>query len=151
MKVKEMMSKDINSISPDMDAQEALKLLQKMKISGLPVIDDNHKLIGMFTEKEALSAILPSYIEKVGRFVYQDNPKAVKQKIANFRNMKAKDLMRHQVVTVDEDTNLYEVARIMLTQKIRRIPVINKGKKVVGIVSRGDITRAVFEEEEKQI
>lgn len=150
MKVKDIMEKDITCISPETNAKKAFELLQKMQISGLPVIDDKNKLVGMFTEKEALSAILPSYIEKVGRFVYQDNPKAVKQKIANFCNMEVKDLTRHQVVTVDEDTNLYEVARIMLTQKTRRIPVINKENIVVGIVSRGDITKAVFEEEEKQ-
>lgn len=149
MKVKEVMKKDVTHISPDMNAQEALKLLQKMDISGLPVIDDNHKLVGMFTEKEALSAILPSYIEKVGLFIYQDNPKAVKQKIANFRNIQVKKIMRNQVIAVDEDTNLYEVARIMLTQKIRRIPILNKEKLVVGIVARGDITKAVFEEEER--
>jgi CBS domain-containing protein len=149
MKVKEIMEQKVTYLSPGMNALEALKLLQKMKISGLPVIDSNNKLVGMFTEKEALSAILPSYIEKVGRFIYQDNPKAVKQKIANFRNTEVAKLMRNQVVTVDEDTNLYEVARIMLTQKIRRIPVINKEKLVVGIVSRGDITKAVFEEEER--
>ena len=148
MKVKEIMTKDVTRVSPEMNAQEALKLLQKMQISGLPVIDDQNKLVGMFTEKEALSAILPSYIEKVGRFVYQEDSKAVKQKVATFRNMKVKDLMRRQVVTVDEDTNLCEVAHIMLTQKVRRIPILNKENIVVGIVSRGDITRALFEEQD---
>jgi CBS domain-containing protein len=146
MKVKEIMKKDVNHISPETNAQEALELLQKMDISGLPVIDEKNKLVGMFTEKEALASILPSYIENVGRFIYQENPKASKQKIAAFRNMKVKDLMRRQVITVDEDTNLYEVARIMLTQKVRRIPVLNKENLVVGIISRGDITKALFEE-----
>ena len=148
MKVKEIMERNVTHISPEMSVQEALELLQKMQISGLPVIDNNNKLVGMFTEKEVLSAILPSYIETVGRFVYQDNPKAVKQKIANFRNIEVKKLMRSQVVTIDEDTNLYEVARIMLTQKIRRIPVLNKEKAIVGIVSRGDIMKAILKEQE---
>ncbi|MDD5454988.1 MAG: CBS domain-containing protein [Candidatus Ratteibacteria bacterium] len=147
MEVKEIMTKDINYISPETNAYEALKMLQKMQISGLPVIDDNNKLMGMFTEKEALAAILPSYIEKVGRFVYRENPKASKQKLSAFRNAKVKDFMRCEVVTVDEDTNLYEAARIMLTQKIRRIPVINKDNVVVGVVSRGDIVKALFEEQ----
>jgi CBS domain-containing protein len=146
MKVKEIMEKDVNRISPETNAQEALKLLQKMQISGLPVIDEKNKLVGMFTEKEALASILPSYIENVGRFIYREDPKAGKQKVAAFRNMKVKDLMRRQVITVDEETNLYEVARIMLTQKIRRIPVLNKENIVVGIISRGDITKALFEE-----
>jgi CBS domain-containing protein len=62
------------------------------------------------------------------------------------RGFKVKELMRKDVVTVDEDTTLCEVARLMLTQKARRIPVLNKTKDVVGIVSRGDIVRALFAE-----
>ena len=146
MKVKEVMTKDVISITPDTNASEALELLLKMRISGLPVLDEKNKLVGMFTEKEVLSAILPSYVEKVGRFMYQENPKAVKQKTLAFRNLKVKDVMRRTSVTLDEDTTLCEVARIMLTQKARRTPVLNKAKEVVGIVARGDVVEAIFKE-----
>ena len=146
MKVKEIMTKDIISITPDTNASEALELLLKMRISGLPVLDEKNKLVGMFTEKEVLSAILPSYVENVGRFMYQENPKAVKQKTLTFRNLKVKDVMRKTSVTLDEDITLCEVARIMLTQKARRTPVLNKAKEVVGIVARGDVVEALFKE-----
>ena len=146
MKVKEIMTKDITSITPDTNASEALELLLKMRISGLPVLDEKNKLVGMFTEKEVLSAILPSYIEKVGRFMYQENPKAVKQKTLAFRHLKVKGVMRRTSVTLDEDTTLCEVARIMLTQKARRITILNKAKEVVGIVARGDVVEALFKE-----
>lgn len=146
MKVKEIMTKDVTSVSPDTNAKEALDLLMKMRISGLPVIDDKNKLVGMFTEKEVLMEILPSYIEKVGRFMYRENPKAVRQKVIALCAMKVKDIMRREVVTIDEDTTLCEVARIMLTQKARRLPVFNKASEVVGIVSRGDVVKALFEE-----
>lgn len=146
MKVREIMTKEVTSVSPDANAKEALELLRKMQISGLPVIDETNKLVGMFTEKEVLTAILPSYVEKVGRFMYQENPKAVKQKVASLSTVKVKDIMRKEVVTVDEDTALCEVARLMLTQKARRLPVINKTGEVVGIVARGDVVKALFEE-----
>ena len=146
MKVKEIMTKDVISITPDTNASEALELLLKMRISGLPVLDEKNKLVGMFTEKEVLSAILPSYIEKVGRFMYQENPKAVKQKTLAFRHLKVKGVMRRTSVTLDEDTTLCEVARIMLTQKARRITILNKAKEVVGIVARGDVVEALFKE-----
>lgn len=146
MKVKEIMTKEVKSVSPKMNAQEALELLQKMQISGLPVIDDKNQLVGMFTEKEILAKILPSYVETVGRFIYQDNPKAVRQKIINLRSMCVKDIMRKTIVTIDEDATLCEVARIMLTQKARRCPVLNKKQEVNGIVSRGDVVKALFEE-----
>lgn len=148
MRVKEIMTKEVTSVCADTNAQEALELLQKMQISGLPVIE-NKKLVGMFTEKEVLSAILPSYVEKVGRFIYEENPKAVKQKIIALRGIKVREVMRKEVITVDEDTTLCEVARIMLTQKARRLPVFNKTKEVIGIISRGDVVKALFGEYSK--
>jgi len=146
MKIKEIMKKEVVSVKPEDNAIEVLNLLLKMQISGLPVIDAQGKLKGMLTEKEVLAHILPSYVEKVGRFIYDENPKAVRQKILSLRTMKIKDIMRREVVTVNEDTALCEVARTMLTQKARRIPVLNKAKEVVGIVSRGDVVKALFEE-----
>jgi len=149
MKVRDVMTREITSVSPEMSARDALHLLQKMQISGLPVIDDNGKLLGMFTEKDILSHILPSYLEKVGRFIYEDNPKAIKKKFSELSNKMVKQLMRKDVLTVAEDTALCEVAKIMLTQKVRRIPVLDKSAKVVGIVARNDILRGMLEESQK--
>ena len=146
MKTKEIMSKDVVSIKPDDNAKDALNLLFKMQISGLPVIDGKNKLVGMFTEKDILRNILPSYIERVGVFVYEENPKSIKKKFQDLVNLTVSQLMRKDVINVDEDTSLCEVARLMLTQKVRRIPVLNKEKKVVGIVAREDIVKAYTKE-----
>jgi len=146
MKIREIMTKEVKSISPDATAQEVLDLLGKLEISGLPVIDDKNKLAGMFTEKNILSYILPSYIEKVGRFVYEENPKTTKKKFAQLSKIKVSQLIRREVITTSEDTTLCEVARLMLTQKARRIPVVDKNGRVVGIVARADILKAFAKE-----
>lgn len=146
MRVKEIMVKDVVSIKPDNNAKEALTLLFKMQISGLPVIDTQGRLVGMFTEKDILTAILPSYIEKVGRFVYEENPKSIKKKFEGLVNLTVSQLMRKDVVTVDENASLCEVAHLILTQKVRRIPVLNKEKRVVGIIVREDIVKAYARE-----
>jgi CBS domain-containing protein len=146
MKVREMMTKQVTRISPDVSAKEALDLLLKMQISGLPVISKDGKLVGMFTEKDILINILPSYIEKVGSFVYEENPKSIKRKLQDLLNLSVSRLMRKDVVTVDENMSLCEVARLMLTQKVRRIPVLDKEKRVVGIVAREDIIKAYVRE-----
>jgi predicted transcriptional regulator len=146
MKIKEIMSKDVVSIKPDDNAKDALNLLFKMQISGLPVINTQGKLVGMFTEKDILSQILPSYLEKIGRFVYEENPKSIKKKFQDLTNLPVSQLMRKDAITINENTSLCEVARLMLTQKVRRIPVLNNEKKVVGIVAREDIVRAYARE-----
>ena len=146
MKVKEIMNKEVVSIKPDDNAQEALVLLFKMEISGLPVIDEKGGLAGMFTEKDILAHILPSYIEKVGRFIYEEDPKSIKNKLLELNKIKVSQLMRREVLTTTEDTALCEVARIMLTQRARRLPVLDKEKRVVGIVAREDIVRTYAKE-----
>lgn len=147
MKVKDIMIKEVKSLKPDDAVKDALAILFKMRISGLPVIDAKGRLAGMFTEKEVLTKILPSYVDKVGKFVYEKNPKALKQKIEALFGLKVSDVMRSDVVTVSEDAAVYEVAHLMLTQKARRIPVLAaSGAAVVGIISREDILKALFEE-----
>jgi CBS domain-containing protein len=146
MKVKEIMTKNVTSILPEINTKEALGLLLKMQISGLPVIDEKNKLVGMFTEKAFLRNILPSYIERVGRFVYEENPKSIKKKFEGLANLPVSQLMRKDVITVNEDASLCEVAHLMLTQKIRRIPVLDNQKRTVGIVAREDIIKAYVKE-----
>lgn len=150
MKIKEIMAKEVVSVKPDTSAKDALGVLFKMQISGLPVIDAEGKLAGMFTEKEILSYTLPSYIEKVGKFIYEENPKSTKKKFMELGKIKVSQLMRKDVVTTSEDTGLCEVARLMLIQKARRIPVVDKTGRVVGIVARGDILNAFARETETQ-
>jgi CBS domain-containing protein len=140
------MTQAVKGLAPEATALEALQVLTELKISGLPVIDKSNKLVGMFTEKEILAHILPKYFEQVGAFAYADNPKAVKQKIKNFASLKVEDIMRREVISVEENTALCEAAHIMLVNKARRLPVLNAAKQVVGIASRGDIVKALFQE-----
>jgi CBS domain-containing protein len=151
MKIKEIMEKEVVSVKPDDTVRDALIFLFKMRISGLPVIDARGKLVGMFTEKDVLSYILPSYIEKVGRFIYEENPKSIKKKFMELDKVKVSQLMRRDVITTDEDAALCEVARIVLTQKTRRLPVVDKSGRVVGIVAREDVVKAYAREAEWKI
>jgi CBS domain-containing protein len=143
MKVKDVMIREVKSLSSDTTAKEALGLLEEMQISGLPVIDKDGKLVGMFTEKDILAFVLPSYLQKVGKFIYEEEPKAIKKKFSELSNIKVSQLMRKEVVTAGEEVNLGEVARVMLTQKARRIPVVDKSGKVVGIIARCDVLKAM--------
>jgi len=151
MKVKDIMKRDVASLKPEDNALEALNLLFKRQISGLPVIDASGRLLGMFTEKSVLSHVLPSYIEQVGTFIYEDDPKSTKKKFTELNTLKVGKLMKKEVLTTTEDTALSEVARLMLTEKARRLPVIDKTGRVVGIVARCDILMALAKEAELPI
>ena len=148
MKVENIMVRDVRSILPDIPIGQATEELFRYKISGLPVIDKDGKLVGMFTEKDILRYVLPGYLKQVGSFVYQDDPKIIGSKVKELlRDKKVRDVMREQVVTVGPQASLSEVARTMLTEKVRRIPVVDKQNKVIGIIAREDVVKAFMKAE----
>jgi len=145
MKVRDIMVKDVISISPKVSIKDAVAQLRKIKISGLPVVDTNNKLVGMFTEKGMLRYILPGYIKKVGAFVYHNNARVIKNRVQELLNERAvEDIMQKEVVTVDADASIAELARLMLTHSIRRVPVVMHDGTMVGIVAREDVIKTVI-------
>ncbi len=139
MKIGEIMTKDVMILSPEMTAAEAIRVLLDRRISGLPVADASGKLVGIFTEKDLLKAVLPSYVSKVGRFIYENNPQTIKNKITKLVHLKIADLMRKDVVKVGPETAVSEVAHIMLTQNVRRVPVVDPHGLILGIAARSDV------------
>jgi len=143
--VKDVMSKKVKSIPPEIDARRALSILLKSGSSGLPVIDKRGRLLGLFTEKEILRAILPTYLSKVGAFIYGKDSKSELKKLAHLGKFKVVDIMRKEMVTLSESTPLTEVSHVMLTRNERRV-IVTRGHKVVGIITRCDVVRALAEE-----
>src|SRR3989338_725728 len=123
-KVKDVMSTDIKHVSPGMNAKEALKMLIETGMSGFPVIDSGNNLVGVFTEREILKAILPVYVKDVGTFIYADDSKSELKKIESLEKFKVSDLMRKDVPTIDAEASLMEALRIMLPRSERRVVVI---------------------------
>ncbi|MFH1655752.1 MAG: CBS domain-containing protein [Candidatus Omnitrophota bacterium] len=141
MRVETIMVKEVITLKQEMNVQDAMQKLMERKISGLPVVDDNNKVVGMFTEKSILMEILPSYVEKVGHFVYEVDPKKLIDKVEKLHQIKVKEIMRKEVITVKKDTSLTEVAKIMLVQKIRRIPVVDDDNSLIGLIARQDVLK----------
>ncbi|MGE5279908.1 MAG: HPP family protein [Deltaproteobacteria bacterium] len=141
MKISELMTKDVRTLAPDTPVSQAVALLVELKISGLPVVDASRKLVGIFTEKDVLKAVLPSYVAQVGPFVYENSPQTIKNKVAKVALTRVGDLMQRDVVKAGVATSVSEVARIMVTQNVRRVPVVDGDGKIAGIVSRSDVLR----------
>jgi CBS domain-containing protein len=117
----------------------------RSRTSGLPVLDRRGTVVGVFTEKEVLKAILPSYVKDVGDFIYGEDSKAELKKLCRLEKSKVRDVMRKEVPTVSGETSLTEVSRIMLTRSERRV-VVTRGRKAIGVITRSDVVRALAEE-----
>jgi len=132
MKIGDIMTTEIKSIKPDISVKEAAIILFNSQISGLPVVDKDNKLIGNFTEKDIL------------RFIYEDDSKALTKKVENLANLKVSDIMSKEIITISADISLSEAARIMLTKAKRRLCVVEKNGRLIGIVARCDVLKALM-------
>ena len=114
MIAKDIMTKDIITVSPKMTIRKLALTLIKNQISGAPVAEKSGKIVGIVSEADIVA--------KKGRDV--------------------KAIMSKKVLKVAEDTSVEEIAQLMTTHSIKRVPVM-LGEKVVGIISRADIVSAI--------
>lgn len=143
--VSQLMTAPVETIKPDRPLAEAAHLLVEHRISGLPVVDDQQRLIGLVTEADFLRAMgLPSHqphhsvwqtLESM--FQHQDRVREPKGVVA--------DLMVQDVVTVRPEQTLHEVLEVMKRHRIKRVVVCDDDRHVLGIVTRSDLVRVFFD------
>jgi len=122
MIVKEAMHRDVDWVSPDTPIAELAKLMREHDIGAIPIGENDH-LIGMVTDRDI-----------VCKGLAQDNFDA--------RRATARDVMTAEIHCCREDDDLAKAVRHMEELKVRRLPVINKSKRMTGILSLGDVSRS---------
>lgn len=151
-KVKSLMTKEVISVNKNDSIKDVIKKLAEHDISGMPVVDDDKKVIGMISEKDILKAlktesrtlsmVFPSSHALGMTFEESVDYRALKEAMKEVQNAKIDKIMTKDVLTVDEDTTVAEVANIMINNNINRIPVV-KNEKLIGIITRGDIINGI--------
>ncbi len=149
MKVKEIMSTDVITVSTEEAVEQCARLLQEHNISGLPVLDAAGKVAGMVTEgdliRRASRVKAPGYLEILGGLIYLGSPKKFVDELQRAMSLEAGQLMTKDVISVMPDDSVEQAATLMVEKKISRLPVIDKEGKLVGIVSRRDIMASLYD------
>ena len=149
MKAREIMTRDVVSVRPGTPVQVVAKLLSDRGISAVPVVDDEGAPIGMVSEGDLIGRDETS--REARRDWWLDILAEGETLNADFvaslghSERLARDIMAGPVVTIGEDADAREIARLLQTYRIKRVPVIRNGR-VVGIVSRADLLRAMVQE-----
>ncbi|UCD02847.1 MAG: CBS domain-containing protein [Candidatus Aenigmatarchaeota archaeon] len=152
MKVKDVMSTKLITFKPEDTLHEALQVFTSKGISGAPVVKDG-KLAGLITELDVIKVIdiytpkvhftsMPHFFLVLAGLKSRKKATELKKKIMAASKLQIQDFMTQDPVTIEEDVDIMEAARIIDTYKVNRIPVVEKGK-VRGIVTRNDIIKAV--------
>ena len=125
--IKSIMTKNVIAVSPNLPIYEALDLLMKHKISGMPVVDSNNHVVGILTEKDVLKILIDKNLH-------------AKNKVS--------DYMSHEVISFSEDEDAINICKFFIKSHIRRVPIL-KDNKLVGIVSRRDLVSLILEAKSK--
>lgn len=147
MKAKDVMSKDVVTVSPSAGIREIFDIFRKTRYGGLPVVDKDNRILGMVTKAEMLSVFLPDYFDMLGEnIIFIDDFGTLDEEFESlpaFELFIAEDIMQKGGVTVDENASLLKVAAMMQKYNVRRI-LVAKGTILKGIITRGDICKAFF-------
>ncbi len=145
MKVNEIMTRDVISIGADASISQVAELLFDDNLTGVPVVDEQKHVIGILTEYDLLSRQdhihIPTYMKLLSQFKIAKSDKSVQQEISKVQSLQASDIMTRPVVTISEDTDVSEAARIFADDRINPLPVVDHNGILVGIISRADIVK----------
>jgi CBS domain-containing protein len=143
MKAREIMSRDVVTVSPDETVLHAVRIMLQHKFSGLPVVDGAGALVGMVTEGDFLRRVETGTVRRRPRWAeFLAGPGRLAGEYAHSAGKFVKEVMTGDVVTVSEDTDLQDVIALMESKHIKRVPVLRAGK-VVGIITRQNLLRAL--------
>lgn len=129
MKISDIMTRDVHLVSPDQTIREAAQLMEQQDIGSLPV-SDNERLVGMLTDRDIV-------VRAVCRGLGVDTPVA--------------EVMTSDIKYCYDDQDIDEVSRNMAELEIRRLPVVDREKRLVGIVSLANVAHSEEDAAERMV
>ncbi|MGL5033405.1 MAG: CBS domain-containing protein [Microcystaceae cyanobacterium] len=144
--VGEVMTPNPITVKPETPLREAIKILAEKRISGLPVVNDEDKIIGVISDTDLMwqesGVDTPPYIMLLDSIIYLQNPARHEKEIHKALGQTVGEVMNDFAITIKAEQTLRDAAHLMNEKKIRRLPVVNpETQKVIGILTQGDIIR----------
>jgi CBS domain-containing membrane protein len=138
---RDMMTREVIAVRPDTPLHEVAEVMGRRGISGVPVVDEDTRVLGVISEKDFLTrmgdespknfmAVIASCLKSKGCIVLP------------IRAKRAQEIMSLPAVTVCEDTAFSDIVSVMAQKSINRVPVVDQKGRLVGIVTRNDLIAA---------
>ncbi|MEE9610296.1 MAG: CBS domain-containing protein [Desulfatiglandales bacterium] len=147
LKVKDIMTKDLITVSPEMEIAHAAKLLLEKSINGVPVVDRKGNLVGLLCQSDLIAQEkklpLPSLFTLLDGFIPLSSMKHFEKEVQKIAATTVAHAMTPNPVTVRPETRVEEVATIMVERNFHTLPVVDEGK-LLGIVGKRDILKTLI-------
>lgn len=144
MLARDLMSTGLLTLLPNMGLEAAARAMAERGVSGAPVVRDDGQLVGIITEGDLIKRLAAASAPKAGWLASLFRaPESEAARFARVHGRTVKDAMTMNVASVTEDAPAEQIAHVMETRGVRRVPVLRDGV-LVGVVSRADLLRAII-------
>ena len=147
LKVKDIMTREVISVSPETEITDAAKILLDKRINGMPVIDPFGRLIGIICQSDLVAQQkgipIPSVFTLLESVIPLTSMKRIDKEMEKIAALTVKEAMTLEPVTVSPETDIEDVAKLMVDKKYHTLPVV-VGGKVVGIVGKEDVLKTLL-------
>lgn len=142
------MEKEVVTVKSNFKFEEIIEMFDKHPFGAMPVVDDDRKLIGIVSRTDILKVFVPDYFDMLNGLVFIDHFGSLKIEKGSFSLMSklllVDDLMTKNVITVNEDADLLKAIALMKNYNVRTLPVVGEKGKLVGVITRTDILKAIL-------
>ena len=147
LKVKDIMTKEVITVSPEAEIVYATKLLLEKGINGVPVTNETGKLVGILCQSDLIAQQkklpVPSFFSFLDGLIPLTSMKHLEKEVQKIAAITVAQAMTPNPIVVHSDTDIETVAALMVDNNFHTIPVVDKGK-LVGIVGKEDILRTLI-------
>ena len=153
LKAKDIMTTEIITVSPDTEITTAAKILLEKRINGLPVVDAYDRLVGILCQSDLVaqqkSIPIPSVFTLLESYIPLTSMKRIDKEVEKIAALTVKQAMTPDPATVGPETDIEEVARLMVDNKFHTLPVM-EGDKLVGVVGKEDVLKTLLSASQAQ-
>ena len=148
-RVCDIMTTEVVTVHPTARVDEIARLMSDHEIGGLPVVNDDGRVLGVVTELDMIVRNtrfkVPNFIMILDSIIYLETPHHFRERLEHMLGVTAKEIMSEPAVTVTPETTIEELAEVMVERRMNPIPVV-AANRLVGIISRADIIRLMAKE-----
>lgn len=147
IRVRDLMTVDVITLTPDTEISKAAKVLLDNHINGAPVVDDSRRLLGILCQSDLIAQQkrfpVPTLFTILDGYIPLSSPRQIEREVRKIAALTVAEAMTPDPVTVNPDTDLETVAGLMVDKNLHTLPVV-EGDRLVGVIGKEDVLKTLL-------